>query len=55
MLVSFFKEFSFEKEEVLTTERILFGDFVQNRDAEIKPYIQIDDLAGLVHKMDQFQ
>lgn len=36
-------------------ERILFGDFTQNREADIKPYIQIDDLTGLVNKMDQFQ
>lgn len=55
MLSSFFKEFGFEKEEILNVERILFGDFTQNRDAEIKTYIQIDDLAGLVHKMDSYQ
>jgi dynein heavy chain len=51
-----FKDFGFEKfEEVIDVERVLFGDFVQNREAEIKPYIQIDDLPGLVSKMDQFQ
>jgi dynein heavy chain, axonemal len=33
MLSSFFKDFGFEKEEILTSERILFGDFTQNRDS----------------------
>ena len=55
MLTSFFKDFEYEKEDVLNVERILFGDFTQNRDSDIKPYIQIDDLPGLVSKMDQFQ
>ena len=55
MLTTFFKDFNYEKDEVLSIERILFGDFTQNRDSEIKPYVQIDDLAGLVNKMDQFQ
>lgn len=55
MLSSFFKDFGFEKEEVISVERILFGDFTQNRDSEMKPYIQIDDLTGLVHKMDSYQ
>jgi dynein heavy chain len=55
MLIGFFKDFGYEKEEVLNVERILFGDFVQNREADIKPYVQIDDLPGLVNKMDQFQ
>ena len=36
-------------------DRILFADFTGNRDDEIKPYLQIDDLQGLVNKMDQFQ
>ena len=40
---------------MINVERILFGDFSQNREADIKPYIQIDDLPGLVSKMDQFQ
>lgn len=55
MLASFFKDFGYEKEEIINVERILFGDFTQNRDSEIKTYIQIDDLAGLVHKMDSYQ
>lgn len=56
MLAEFFKQFGFENiEEVIDVERVLFGDFVQNREAEFKPYVQIDDLAGLVSKMDQFQ
>jgi hypothetical protein len=34
MLTSFFKDFGFEKEEeVINVERILFGDFTQNRDS----------------------
>lgn len=55
MLEGFFKDFGYERDEVLNVERILFGDFTQNRQSDIKPYIQIDDLAGLVNKMDQFQ
>jgi hypothetical protein len=34
MLSEFFKDFGFEKvEEVIDVERVLFGDFVQNREA----------------------
>lgn len=55
MLIGYFKEFGFDKEQILDVDRILFADFTGNRDAEIKPYIQIDDLQGLVNKMDQFQ
>ena len=55
MLASFIKDFGVQKEEVLNVQRILFGDFTQNRDSEIKPYIQIDDLPGLVNKMDGYQ
>jgi dynein heavy chain, axonemal len=55
MLVGFFTEFGYESDEVVNVERILFGDFTQNRESDIKPYIQIDDLPGLVNKMDQFQ
>ena len=55
MLQSFFADFGLSKEEVIDTERILFADFTGNRDADVKPYIQIDDLQGLVIKMDGFQ
>lgn len=56
MLAGAFKDFGFENvEEIIDVERILFGDFTQNRQAEIKPYLQIEDLPGLVSKMDQFQ
>ena len=55
MLTEFFKEYEYQTEDVLNVERILFGDFTQNRDSDTKPYIQIDDLPGLVSKMDQFQ
>jgi dynein heavy chain len=54
-LIEYFKDFGFDKEQILDVDRILFADFTGNRDAEIKPYIQIDDLQGLVNKMDQFQ
>lgn len=55
MLSDFFKGFGYQKDQVINVQRILFGDFTQNREADIKPYIQIDDLTGLVNKMDQFQ
>ena len=55
MLSSYFTEFGFAKEEILDVERILFADYTGNRDSDVKPYIQIDDLPGLVMKMDQFQ
>jgi dynein heavy chain len=55
MLIGYFADFEVNKEEVLDLERILFCDYSQNRDADVKPYIQIDDLNGLVLKMDQFQ
>lgn len=54
-MIEYFKDFGFDKEQILDVDRILFADFTGNRDAEIKPYIQIDDLQGLVNKMDQFQ
>ena len=50
-LASFFTDFGFAKEEILDVERILFADYTGNRDADVKPYIQIDDLPGLVMKM----
>lgn len=31
MLEGFFKDFGYERDEVLNVERILFGDFTQNR------------------------
>lgn len=55
MLISYFQEFGFDKDQIIDVERILFADFTGNRDAEVKPYTQIDDLQGLVNKMDQFQ
>ena len=55
MLASFFKDYGYEKDEIIDVDRILFADYTGNRDADIKPYIQIDDLPGLVMKMDQFQ
>lgn len=55
LLASFFPEFGYGKEQILDVDRILFADYTGNRDADIKPYIQIDDLPGLVLKMDQFQ
>lgn len=55
MLISYFNDFGFEKSEIIDVERILFADFTGNRDSDVKPYLQIDDLQGLVSKMDQFQ
>ena len=55
MLVGFFPEFGYSKEEIINVERILFADFTGNRDSEFKPYIQIEDLQDLVIKMDGYQ
>lgn len=55
MLASYFKGFNYEVTDVINVERVLFGDFTQNRDSDVKPYVQIDDLPGLVNKMDAFQ
>lgn len=42
MLVSFFPRFGYkDTQEVLEQERILFVDFLYNREADVRPYIQV--------------
>lgn len=41
LLVSFFEGHHVEKEQVYNSERLVYGDFMQGRDAENKQYIQI--------------
>lgn len=55
MLIDYFKDFGYGKDDIIDMDRILFCDFYQNRDADIRPYTQIDDLNGLVLKIDGFQ
>jgi dynein heavy chain len=55
-LASFFPRFGFkDPQEVLEQERILFCDFLANRDADIRPYIQVTgELQMFVQKMEAF-
>lgn len=55
LLVQQFQLFGLTQEQVLDTERILFGDFQNGRDAEPKYYSQINDLQQLINKMDGYQ
>lgn len=50
-----FGKYSFEKDQVMTEERIIFADFLQGRDVEPRPYYQIADLKHLSEMMYEFQ
>ncbi|KAL4464296.1 hypothetical protein ABPG72_011341 [Tetrahymena utriculariae] len=55
MLVSQFEKFNLTKEEVLSMDRIIFGDFWFGRETESRPYIQVPNLKQLMSKMEEFQ
>ncbi|CAD8156782.1 unnamed protein product [Paramecium pentaurelia] len=55
MLKMGFTQFGVTSEQVLDSERIIFGDFMQSRDADIKVYQQIPDMHQLVNRMDNYQ
>ena len=47
-------KFNLTLQQVMNTERLIIGDFMGNRDAEVKPYIQVKDLKELLIKMNEF-
>lgn len=55
LLMSYFGNFGFDKDQVLNVERLIYGDFTQGRDNDNKTYVQIDDLSTLISKMDSYQ
>ena len=54
MLKSQFEKFKTKSEDVLNADRIIFGDFMQGRDSEIKFYVQIQDLNSLLNRMENY-
>jgi dynein heavy chain len=54
ILAELFPTFGFKTEEVLTTERIIFGDFLLGKDVEPRHYFQAADLNDFIQKMDSF-
>lgn len=54
MLITQFEKFNLEKETVLSLDRIIFGDFWNGREQEIRPYTQVPDLKQLMIKMEEF-
>jgi hypothetical protein len=48
-------KFKFSEEEVMTEERIIFGDFMQGRDVEPRHYFQIANLKQLATSMYELQ
>ena len=54
LLVSFFPTFGFnDATEVVDQERIIFCDFLSNRDVDVRPYIQVTgSLVNFVHRME---
>ncbi|KAL4440889.1 hypothetical protein ABPG74_009302 [Tetrahymena malaccensis] len=55
ILSDFFQKFNITKEEVLTTQRVIFTDFLQGRELEPRIYAPVDDLDQFIDKMDYFQ
>lgn len=47
--------FKLAKGDIMNADRIIFGDFLQGRDMEIKTYQQVTDLETLLMKMERFQ
>ena len=47
-------KFKMTTEQVLNTERLIFGDFMQRRDADVKFYNQITDLNTLLNRMENY-
>ena len=47
LLSSKFEGFKVKKEDVLTTDRIIYGDFLDGRDVEPRVYRQVPDLKIL--------
>ena len=54
LLVKQFSKFNLTETEVIDSERIIFGDFMQGREVDPKSYTQITDLGSLLNKMDVF-
>ena len=47
-------KFDLKLEQVMNTERLIIGDFMQGRELDIKPYIQIQDLGEFLTKMEEY-
>lgn len=46
--------FKLSKDQVYITERILFGDYMNGIDTEIRPYVFIHDLKDMVKKIEGY-
>jgi len=48
------EKFNLKKDQIFNVERIIFGDYAQGIDGEARPYIQIDDIAGMIAKIEEY-
>ncbi|KAL4429885.1 hypothetical protein ABPG74_022908 [Tetrahymena malaccensis] len=55
LLIGYFEQFGLNQKDVLDMDRIIFGDFIQGRDSDSRPYQQVPDLNELLTKMNDFQ
>jgi dynein heavy chain, axonemal len=55
LLVEEFQKYELQKEEVINMDRIIYGDFFQGRDLDIRPYHQTPDMRTLLSKMEAYQ
>jgi len=46
--------FKLGKDQVYETERIIFGDYFNGIDSEVRPYVWIKDLKDMVKKIEGY-
>lgn len=47
-------KFGLKLENVMNTDRLIIGDFMQGRELDVKPYVQIKDLNEFLTKMEEY-
>jgi dynein heavy chain len=54
LLMTEAEKFGFNKEVIFNTERIIFGDFINGIEGEMRPYIQILDINMMLTKITEY-
>jgi len=54
LLLTESEKFGLKKDKIFNVERIIFGDYFNGIDGENRPYIQVEDIAGMLTKMVEF-
>jgi dynein heavy chain len=54
LLLTESEKFGLKRDQIFNVERLIFGDYFNGIDGEARPYLQIEDIAGLLTKIAEY-